>query len=165
MTAQINFVFPALGATVQSAPLGPLAGISSVSLSQVKAAVAEKISGSRNFSSLAVYLTENGKLLREQIFGVQELDGRVFNVECKLRGGIQISIKTLSGRQQQFTFEPNCKVREVKQALQEKEGIQVEQIRLIYSGKQLNDDKDLEFYKVQPGAVLHMVLSLRGGRA
>ena len=49
----------------------------------------------------------------------------------------QIFIKTLTGRKQAFNFEPENQVLAVKQALQEKEGIQVEQIRLIYSGKQL----------------------------
>jgi len=76
---------------------------------------------------------------------------------------MQIQIKTLSGRQQQFTFEPEAKIIDVKHALQEKEGIQVDQIRLIFSGKQLADDKTLEFYKVTAGAVIHMVLQLRGG--
>lgn len=51
----------------------------------------------------------------------------------------------------------------VKQALQEKEGIQVDQIRLIHSGKQLADDKTLESYNIAAGATIHMVLQLRGG--
>ena len=50
---------------------------------------------------------------------------------------IQIFIKTLTGRKQAFNFEPENEVLAVKQALQEKEGIQVDQIRLIHSGKQL----------------------------
>jgi ubiquitin-like protein Nedd8 len=50
---------------------------------------------------------------------------------------MQIIIKTLSGRKQTFNFEPDQKVLAVKQALQEKEGILVDQIRLIYSGRQL----------------------------
>ena len=50
---------------------------------------------------------------------------------------IKIFIKTLTGRKQGFNFEPENEVLAVKQALQEKEGIQVDQIRLIYSGKQL----------------------------
>ena len=50
---------------------------------------------------------------------------------------MQIWIKTLSGRKQSFNFEPEQTVLEVKQQLQEKEGIQVDQIRLIYSGRQL----------------------------
>ncbi|CAM9244321.1 unnamed protein product [Hapterophycus canaliculatus] len=51
----------------------------------------------------------------------------------------------------------------VKQALQEKEGIQVDQIRLIYSGKQLADDHTLAHYNVAAGGTIHMVLQLRGG--
>ena len=42
---------------------------------------------------------------------------------------MQIFIKTLTGRKQALNFEPENTVLEVKQALQEKEGIQVDQIR------------------------------------
>lgn len=42
-----------------------------------------------------------------------------------------------------MNFDLDNTVLQVKQALQEKEGISVEQIRLIYSGKQLADDKTL----------------------
>lgn len=76
---------------------------------------------------------------------------------------MQIFIKTLTGRKQPFNFEPENQVLAVKQALQEKEGIQVEQIRLIYSGKQLADDRTLDSYNVPAGATIHMVLQLRGG--
>jgi len=75
----------------------------------------------------------------------------------------QIFIKTLTGRKQAFNFEPENQVLSVKQALQEKEGIQVDQIRLIHSGKQLADDKTLESYNIAAGATIHMVLQLRGG--
>ncbi len=78
---------------------------------------------------------------------------------------MQIWIKTLTGRKSPFNFENDCKVLDVKNALQEKEGIQVDQIRLIFSGKQLADDKALEEYNVTPGSVIHMVLQLRGGAA
>ncbi|KAL4111418.1 hypothetical protein PRIC1_003098 [Phytophthora ramorum] len=59
---------------------------------------------------------------------------------------MQIQIKTLTGRKQTFNFEPDNTILHVKQALQEKEGIQVDQIRLIYSGKQLADDKNKNIY-------------------
>jgi hypothetical protein len=78
--------------------------------------------------------------------------------------GVQIFIKTLTGRKQAFNFEPENQVLAVKQALQEKEGIQVDQIRLIHSGKQLADDKTLESYNIAAGATIHMVLQLRGGQ-
>jgi len=59
------------------------------------------------------------------------------NTKRKSQSKMQIFIKTLTGRRQAFNFEPENQVLAVKQALQEKEGIQVEQIRLIFSGKQL----------------------------
>jgi hypothetical protein len=43
------------------------------------------------------------------------------------------------------------------------QGITVDQIKLIYNGKQLADDKTLESYNIEAGKVLHMVLTLRGG--
>eukprot|EP00636_Phaeomonas_parva_P007226 CAMPEP_0118850674 /NCGR_PEP_ID=MMETSP1163-20130328/427_1 /TAXON_ID=124430 /ORGANISM="Phaeomonas parva, Strain CCMP2877" /LENGTH=77 /DNA_ID=CAMNT_0006782905 /DNA_START=173 /DNA_END=406 /DNA_ORIENTATION=+ len=76
---------------------------------------------------------------------------------------MQITIKTLTGRKQPFNFEPSTHVADVKVALQEKEGIQVEQIRLIYGGRQLADDKTLEEYNIESGSTIHMVLQLRGG--
>ena len=74
---------------------------------------------------------------------------------------MQIQIKTLTGRQQTFNFENTAKISEVKHALQEREGIQVDQIRLIFGGKQMADEKTLEDYNVLPGSVIHMVLQLR----
>ena len=76
---------------------------------------------------------------------------------------LQIFIKTLTGRKQALNFEPENQVLAIKQALQEKEGIQVDQIKLIHSGKQLADDKTLESYNIAAGATIHMVLQLRGG--
>ena len=69
----------------------------------------------------------------------------------------------MTGRKQSLNFEPTDNVIVIKNALQEKEGIQIDQIKLIYSGKQLNDDKTLESYNIAAGATIHMVLQLRGG--
>ncbi|CCI48670.1 unnamed protein product [Albugo candida] len=77
---------------------------------------------------------------------------------------MQITIKTLTGRKQTFNFEGENTILHVKEALQEKEGIQVNQIRLIYSGRQLSDDKTLQDYNVLAGGTIHMVLQLRGGQ-
>ena len=35
--------------------------------------------------------------------------------------------------------------------------------RLIFAGKQMNDDKTAKEYNIEGGSVLHLVLALRGG--
>ncbi|CAG9539700.1 unnamed protein product [Cercopithifilaria johnstoni] len=47
--------------------------------------------------------------------------------------------------------------------VEEKEGIPPPQQRLIFAGKQMNDEKTAQDYKVAGGSVLHLVLALRGG--
>ena len=47
--------------------------------------------------------------------------------------------------------------------MQEKEGIQMEQIRLIFGGKQLADEMKISDYNLEAGSTIHMVLQLRGG--
>ena len=74
-----------------------------------------------------------------------------------------ITIKTLSGRKLSLDFEPTQKVEEIKNALQEKEGIPCEQIRLIYSGKVLKDELTIQEANINPGTTLMMMMHLRGG--
>ena len=75
-----------------------------------------------------------------------------------------ISIKTLSGRKLSLDFEPNQTINEIKDALQEKEGIPKEQIRLIYSGKILQEDTKIEDANIEAGTTLMMMMYLKGGR-
>ncbi|EAN32880.1 NEDD8 [Theileria parva strain Muguga] len=76
---------------------------------------------------------------------------------------MQIIIKTLTGKRQSLNFEPTNTIADVKEVLRERECIDAGQIRLIYSGKQMNDELTLNDYKVVPGSTIHMVLQLRGG--
>ncbi|XP_049276223.1 NEDD8 isoform X2 [Rhipicephalus sanguineus] len=75
-------------------------------------------------------------------------------------------IKVKVSREQtiEIDIEPNDKVERIKERVEEKEGIPPAQQRLIYSGKQMNDEKTATEYKVQGGSVLHLVLALRGGQ-
>ena len=51
----------------------------------------------------------------------------------------------------------------IKERIEEKEGIPPVQQRLIFGGKQMNDNKTAADYKIEGGSVLHLVLALRGG--
>ena len=51
----------------------------------------------------------------------------------------------------------------IKQTLQEREGIDVAMIRLIYQGKALADENSIESYNMKAGDTLHMILQLKGG--
>ena len=72
-------------------------------------------------------------------------------------------LQTLTGRKQSFNFDPENTILQVKQALQEKEGIMIDQIRLIFGGKQLADEMKISDYNLEAGSTVHMVLQLRGG--
>ena len=75
-----------------------------------------------------------------------------------------IKVKTLTGKEIELDIEPNDKVERIKEKVEEKEGIPPPQQRLIFGGKQMNDEKTASDYKIVGGSVLHLVLALRGGQ-
>jgi len=101
--------------------------------------------------------------------GSRKVDGHLGETRCSwnaqvLVGKMLIKVKTLTGKEIEIDIEPTDRVERIKERVEEKEGIPPQQQRLIFSGKQMNDEKTAADYKVSGGSVLHLVLALRGGR-
>lgn len=84
-------------------------------------------------------------------------------VEPRSKGEMMIFVKDLAGKTHTFYCFPEESLGEFKTVIYNQLEIPPDQQRLIFAGKQLEDDKSFNDYKIQKESTIHMVLNLRGG--
>ena len=78
------------------------------------------------------------------------------NTEC-------IFIKMLSGKTLTININLTSTVLGLKLLIREKQGIPLDQQRVVFAGKQLDNDNTLISYNIKKESQLHLILRLRGG--
>jgi uncharacterized protein YegL len=90
-------------------------------------------------------------------------DCQVLRCERTTEGTISFFVKTLTGKHFDLSALPTESICDIKMMIQDLEGIPTDQQRLIYAGKQLEDDQTMDELGIIDGCTFHLVLRLRGG--
>jgi ubiquitin C len=129
--------------------------------------ILEQICKKKNISSGNLYLFYNNHLLSYKNYDIYEDNffGKKIIIELfdyNEHGNMEIYVKTLTGKTLTLYVEPNESILIVNLRIQRKEGIPIDQQRLLFAGHQLEEHKTLVNYNIQKESTLHLVLRLRG---
>ena len=74
----------------------------------------------------------------------------------------EIQVKSINGKTRMIPYDSHTTILQAKEYIQEHDGITINDQRLIYSGKQLEDDKTFGDYDIPEESIIHLVLKIRG---
>ena len=76
---------------------------------------------------------------------------------------MQIFIKTITGRTIDLDVDPSDTILHIKQNILDRADIPLDQLRLIFKGNSLENNRPLSDYNIKKKSVIHIVHYLLGG--
>ena len=128
--------------------------------------ILEQICNFKNILYLNLYFVYKNKI-ENAIYQIYRDYFSGEKIKLELYGGnpvMKIFVKTLTGKTITLYVDPKEHIEITKIRIRKKEGIPVDQQRLVYAGMQLEDNRTLSDYNVQYESILHLILRLRGGK-
>jgi hypothetical protein len=76
---------------------------------------------------------------------------------------IPVIIKRLDGEKKEMQIDATWTILQVKETFSSKMGIHVNQLRLVFRGMPMENERTVADYKIAPKDMIHIIMQLNGG--